>query len=355
MARKHKNILIARFSALGDIAMTIPAVYNACYANPEARFFFLTRKHPAQIFVNKPENLTVTGIDTNDYHGIGGMSRLASELREKYSIDLFLDLHDVLRTKLLRLFLKLRGVPSRHIHKGRRAKRALTRKNNKLLVQLKPTPERYGNVFYAAGVSMTNDFRSLYGAGKGNPEDFSKVTPPKETGETWIAIAPFAKHKGKIYPLDHLHKVVMEYASRPRHKLFILGFGPEESKQIETLRIPEGTGDAKPLENVYNMAEASLGIGRELSLLSHCDVMLSMDSANMHLASLVGLRTVSVWGATHPYAGFLGWNQRTSDICQLDLTCRPCSVFGDKPCMRGDYHCLAGIPPSLIIAKIDRR
>lgn len=78
-----------------------------------------------------------------------------------------------------------------------------------------------------------------------------------------------------------------------------------------------------------------------------------MDSANMHLASLVGLRTVSVWGATHPYTGFLGWRQRTRDVVQLDMTCRPCSVFGDRPCFRGDYHCLAGITPKMIIEKLE--
>ena len=43
----------------------------------------------------------------------------------------------------------------------------------------------------------------------------------------------------------------------------------------------------------------------ELNLMSHLDVMLSMDSANMHLASLVNIPVVSVWGATHPYAGFM--------------------------------------------------
>lgn len=102
-----------------------------------------------------------------------------------------------------------------------------------------------------------------------------------------------------------------------------------------------------------NMARAGIGIRAELALLSHCNVMLSMDSANMHLASLVGLRTVSVWGATHPYAGFMGWNQQMHDAVQLDMVCRPCSVFGNKPCARGDYHCLNGIPPSLIIEKIE--
>ena len=77
--------------------------------------------------------------------------------------------------------------------------------------------------------------------------------------------------------------------------------------------------------------------------MSHLDVMLSMDSANMHLASLTGIPVVSVWGATHPMAGFLGYNQDPENVIQIDLECRPCSIYGNKPCQRGDYACLQNI------------
>ena len=87
--------------------------------------------------------------------------------------------------------------------------------------------------------------------------------------------------------------------------------------------------------------------------MSYIDVMVSMDSANMHLASLVGTTVVSVWGATHPYAGFMGWNQKEENAVQVTLPCRPCSIFGNKPCRRGDYACLRQIEPSDIIQKIE--
>lgn len=338
------NVLISRFSALGDVAMTIPVVYNACAANPSAQFYFLTRKHPAQLFINRPANLTVLGIDLDEYKGVAGMWRLAKELRENYKIDTFVDLHDVLRTKLLRMFLTMQGVKCRHIDKGRSEKRKLTRPNNKVLVQLKPTPERYADTFRAAGIELADSFRSIFGHGKGDPAVFASVTTPRSLGEFRLAIAPFAKHPGKIYPLELMAKVVKHFASQPNTKIFIFGFGKEEEKAIERL------ADGAP--NVINMAAARIGMAAELSLLSHCDVMLSMDSANMHLASLVGLRAVSVWGATHPYTGFLSWHQKTSDTVQLDMSCRPCSVFGNKPCARGDYHCLGGITPQMIINKI---
>lgn len=345
LRRAKGGILVSRFSALGDVAMALPAVYDACSANPDRHFYFLTRHHPAKVFVNRPANLTVVGVELDNYKGLTGMWRLAKALKKRYEITDYVDLHDVLRTKLLRIFLRMQGVHVRHIDKGRRAKRALTRRNNKLMVQLKPTPERYRDVFYRAGIALANDFDSLYGQGKGNPEEFSAVTPPKREGERWIAVAPFAKHRGKIYPLDLMERVIEHLSKDSSTRIFIFGFGEEERTAIEKF--------TKRYRGVVNMAEAGLGIGAELSLLSHCDVMLSMDSANMHLASLVGLRAVSVWGATHPYTGFLGWHQRTRDVVQLEMTCRPCSVFGDRPCYRGDYHCLSGIPPEMIIRKLE--
>ena len=96
-----------------------------------------------------------------------------------------------------------------------------------------------------------------------------------------------------------------------------------------------------------------LSLKEELLKIAGLEIMISMDSANMHLASLVGTRCISVWGATHPYAGFLGYGQHEDDVIQVkDLTCRPCSVFGDKKCYRGDWACLHEINIQQIMDKI---
>jgi ADP-heptose:LPS heptosyltransferase len=80
-----------------------------------------------------------------------------------------------------------------------------------------------------------------------------------------------------------------------------------------------------------------------------------MDSANMHLASLFGVPVVSVWGATHLFAGFMGYGQSADNAVQIDaLTCRPCSVFGNKPCFRGDHACMEWIKPEQISEKVNR-
>jgi len=347
MLRNKRNILVCRFSALGDIAMTIPTVYNACRAYPDRKFFFLTRHHPSALFINAPKNLTVIGVDLDNYKGIGGIWRLVASLKLRYDIDYVIDLHSVLRTHLLRLFFAMRGVGSNRLHKGRKSKQKLTRRQNKLLLPLLPTTERYDRAFRKAGLVSDDTFRSIFQdapEGKGDPALFSSVARAKTADEYWLAIAPFAKHKGKIYPLELMKKVVDYFGALPSHRIFIFGFGEKESEDID--RLGEG------LTNVVNMARANIGLPAELSLLSHCDVMLSMDSFNMHLASLTGLRAVTVWGATHPYTGFLGRGQNPEDTVQLDMTCRPCSVFGDKPCFRGDYHCLWGITPRIIVRKL---
>ncbi len=340
------NVLCMRFSALGDIAMSIPALYDACESHPEANFIYLTRTHPAQLFINAPRNLTVVGVDLARFKGLAGLRKLASQLMREYRIDTVVDLHDVLRTRLLRVMLRLQGARSASIRKGRADKRRLTRRHNKIMLQLEPTADRYADTFRRARINASRRFRSIFPEGKGPAAAFARVSPPKTAGERWIGIAPFAKHPGKIYPPEMMAEVVERLASRPSTKIFLFGAGEKERGVLE--------GWCVGKENVVNMAAASVGLPSELALISHCDVVVSMDSANMHLASLAGVPVVSVWGATHPYAGFLGFGQDTANAVQLDMICRPCSVFGNKPCLRGDYHCLRGIQPRLIADRVER-
>lgn len=141
-----------------------------------------------------------------------------------------------------------------------------------------------------------------------------------------------------------MEKVVEELSATPGVKIFLFGGGDYEREILGRW--------AQTYPGVVSLADKKHGFTVEMALLSYLDTIVSMDSANMHLASLVGVRVVSIWGATHSYCGFKGYRQHESDIIQLPMTCRPCSVFGNKPCMRGDYHCLRGISPQIIIKKV---
>lgn len=342
-----KNLLVARFSALGDVAMTIPVVYSACRCNPSTHFVFLTKKAQESLFINPPSNLTVVGIDfkkecTSPHEVLAKFNRLIRE----YDIDGFADLHGVLRSYLMRLTSWIHGVKVHSIRKGRAHKHALTRRRNKVMLPLLSSRARYREVFFRFGLALEEKFDGLYGKGrKGDPALFAAVTPPKTSGDHWLGIAPFAKHTGKIYPPELMEKVVGEMSTRTGIHIFLFGGGEKEQEILDRW--------AATYPNVISLAGKRLGFAVELALLSHIDALLTMDSANMHLGSLVGTRVVSVWGATHPYCGFKGWRQKESDVVQLPMTCRPCSVFGNKPCIRGDYHCMRGIPPQLIINRLD--
>lgn len=335
-------VIVTRFSALGDVAMTIPVVYSACISHPATKFVMLTRKHMASMFVEAPSNLTVIGIDFKSQNNPLFPIILARKIIADYKPTAWVDLHDVLRSKLMRLCARMHGLRIGRIDKGRSEKRKLTRRRNKVMLPLRTSIERYKQAFFDAGIPVEMKWKGLFI--NSVPLPGCNVGVRKE-GETWIGIAPFAAHAGKIYPLDKMRQVVEMLSSRKGYRLFIFGGSGEEAQTAQQW--------ARDFDAVTSIAGKKNGFPAELALLRHLDAILTMDSANMHLASLVGTPTVSVWGATHPFCGFMGWNQREDSMAQLPLNCRPCSVFGDKPCLRGDLLCLNGIAPQHIVAKID--
>lgn len=332
-----------RLSALGDVAMTIPQIYSVCQAYPDTTFVVLTQRVASSLFMYAPINLQVYIADVKARHkGVAGLWLLYKEL-SALGIDAVADLHDVLRTKILRRLFRMAGKTVSIIDKGRDEKKRLTRRRHKELRPLKPMAERYADVFAALSLPYTPRFTSLYPDGKGDAGLFSHITPPKETGKLWIGIAPFAKHEGKIYPVEEMERIVDLLSRHERLHLFLFGADNEAALLAKWQeRYPR----------VISLASQRHGFKVELSLMSYLDVMLSMDSANMHLAALAGVPVVSVWGATHPYAGFLGYTASPAHIIQADMACRPCSVFGDKPCYRGDYACLRQITPDSIAQKV---
>ena len=342
---KYRNVLVVRFSALGDVAMTIPVVYSVCKANPDTRFIMLTQKVASTLFINPPSNLVIKGVDLkNEYTGLKGIYNLFTGLKKEYGIDAVVDLHDVLRTHILSFLFRVSGVKVKKINKGRAGKRSLTRRYNKRMFPLISSRARYREVFYRFGFKFDYLFDSLFENNPVNPDVFADISLPKTSGETWIAVAPFAKHKGKIYPVNLMRQVVKNMSEWDNARIFLFGAGEYESSVLS-----EWT---EMNDNIISLADKRHGFPKELALLSFMDVMVSMDSANMHLASLVKVPVVSIWGATHPYCGFLGWHQDEKNSVQLDLVCRPCSVFGNKPCFRKDYFCLTGIPPQMVINQV---
>lgn len=335
------NVLAIRFSYFGDVAMLVPVVYSAAKAYPDDTFFVLTSKGYETLFDVGLPNLQVIGVKLNDYKGLGGMWKLATDLR-KYKIDQVADMNNVLRSIILRMLLQLSGKKVRSIDKGKAEKEQLT-SHKQSLKQLKTTFERYSDVFTSLGYPAEISFTSYFDSNKKNREFISDKIP-FDASKKNIGIAPFAKHVQKTYPPEKMEELITALASKPDTMIYLFG-GKDDAVTF--------SGWEKVRNNVFSLATKT-DLPTELQLMANLNVMMSMDSANMHLASLVGTPVVSVWGGTHPYLGFYGFNQKAEDAVQTDLDCRPCSVTGVKPCSRKDLACLYQITPDEIITKVEK-
>lgn len=336
------RILVLRISAIGDVAMTIPVIYSAAKSNPVDTFTVVTQSFLKPIFINAPSNIEVVGINTKGRERkLSGLVRFAAVLaRQNY--DMVLDLHDVLRTKVIRTFFKLQGKPVFVFDKARKERACLTRQKNKAFVPLRPVIDRYMDVFVKAGLNYTETFTSLF---QEHPADIRAMEAVVGTKKgKWIGVAPFAKHQGKIYPIEQTEQIVKTLSEQGGNTIFL--FGGRGGEEIIL------THWAHIYPNLVSVV-GRYPLDIELVLISQLDVLFSMDSANMHFASLVNTPVVSVWGATHPYAGFYGWKQSPDNCIQTTMRCRPCSIFGDKPCLRGDWACLTTIRAEIIINKIN--
>ena len=333
------HLLVFRFSSMGDVAMTVPVVKQLLQQHPNLSVTFVSDIKFGALFEGIP-GLTFYGAALKGRHkGFKGILNLFSELKKIENITAIADLHNVLRSIVLSSLFTTAGKKVERIDKGRKEKKVLTRKHNKKLVQLPSTFQRYADVFSRLGfpvkLVMKEQRMKLPLA-----EDIQNLLN-RDTIK--IGIAPIGKHKEKTYPLQEMEKVVAELSTR-RYEIFLFG-GNDEKAQLQSW--------SDKFTNVVNMA-GKLSFKEELACISHLDLMISMDSANMHLASLYAVPVVSIWGATHPFAGFYGFGQDPFNAVQQELYCRPCSVFGNKPCYRGDWACMHMITPGQVINKAEQ-
>ena len=339
MTGKHK-ILVIRFSAMGDVAMTAPVLEEFRRDYPDTELLIVSRALFAPFFNDIPR-LSFYPFEPKGKHtGFWGLIKLFVALR-KQKITAVADLHNNLRSKIIRILFFLTGVKTAKLDKGRKEKAALTRKKEKVVKPLKPTVNRYADVFNALGFPfrLKNKLEAPVPASL-HTDAFAFLPLPKI--KKWIGISPFAQHRQKVYPLSKMETVLLALADAG-HQLFIFG-GSEAEETI-------AAGWEKKHKNILSVVK-KIQLEDELKLISNLDLMLSMDSSGMHLSSLKNIPVVSVWGATHPDAGFLGYGQSVHDAVQTDLYCRPCSVYGNIPCYRGDFACMNNLSASIVINSV---
>ncbi len=338
-------VLVTRFEALSDVITTIPVLYDACIANPGLTVVMLTRKSMTGLFLDPPSNLVVHGEPYDRFKKPLSILAIVRELHAQYGFEAFVDLQGIFKTSVARAWCRFKGLKVSVIDHGRLEKGRLTRKHGKLMLPVRHTVDRYRDAMKNAGVYMLHNFKGLFADMPPSPAVYAAITKPKQEGEVWIGIAPFAKYKGKIYPLNLMEQVLRELSGRSHVTVFLYGGGPYEHKILSEW--------ARKYPSTISLAGERHGFGVEMALLHDLDLLITMDSANMHLASLVGTPVVTLWGATHPYCGYSGWNIPEENNVQLPMPCRPCALYGNKPCLTGDYRCLANIKPEVVTRRVD--
>ncbi|MBW2961509.1 glycosyltransferase family 9 protein [Mesonia aestuariivivens] len=317
--KPHSHILVIRFSAMGDVAMTVPVLQRLVKTYPHLKITVLTKPFFKPIFEEVPGVNIVTADVKQKYKGIFGLWKLARELK-LLQLDAVADLHNVLRTKILRFFLFFFGIKSAVINKGRAEKKDLTKLAPKIIKPLKTTHQRYADVF--AKLALPIDLNSPITADKHSLPQLLK-TQLKDYRK-WIGIAPFAAHKPKMYPLSKTEEVIAQLDASGQYDILLFGGGKKEKQQLDQM--------ASRYQNVYSMV-GKLSFKEELQTVSNLDVMLSMDSGNGHLASIFNIPVITIWGATHPYAGFAPFQQAPKyqllpDLEKYPLV--PTSIYGNK-------------------------
>lgn len=335
---------------MGDAALVLPALKIVMDQHPDIKITLVTRKKFSVFFQGYPQ-IEVFPADFEGIHkGFPGLFTLFRELK-KLNISHVIDLHQNLRTSVLKTFFALAGTTVRTLDKGRAAKKALTRKDNKIRETLPHSVARYLEVFRKAGIIPSYTLPDhpvkyfVHSEESANRVDKwlkqERINPGK-----LIGIAPFAQHQAKMWPVDKykalLDQLLIPY---PEYTFLLFGGGDKEKSILDEIAAKD--------KRIVNMV-GLFSLEDEITLISSLQLMICGDSSNMHLATLNGVKVLSIWGATHTDAGFGPLGQGAGHVLEIpvsELTCRPCSVYGNKPCFRGDYACLNRITPEMAAAR----
>ncbi len=331
---------------MGDVAMTVPVLRAFVAQHSEIKVTVISRPFFKPLFEGIP-NVSFFEFDEKQRHkGFFGLLRLFQDLKALH-IDAFADLHNVLRSKVVRTLFALSGKKTAQVDKARAEKALLTRAENKIFKPLTTIFERHTKVFEELGFTVDLSNPKFPEKAVLDAEIIQVIgRNPIAIGTKLIGIAPFAQYKSKVYPLDLMQEVIDQLASTKAHKILLFGGGKKEIKLLDLL--------SKNRDNVVNIA-GQLNFQQELQLISNIDVMLSMDSGNAHIAAMLGVKVITLWGATHPFTGFLPFNQPLENALVSDRNLfpkLPTSVYGNKK-VEGYEDAMRTISLQSVVEKIN--
>ncbi len=338
--KRPKHLLIMRLSAIGDVAMTVPIVLALQQQYPNLKITVVSRPLFKSFFSRLPGVQFYAADVENSQTGLVGLYKLYKDL-SVLGIDAFADLHNVLRSKVIATFFKWNNVAVVSLNKDRSERKKLTALRPKRLSPMTSMIDRHAEVCKKLQLPISLSEVNLLDR-QAMSIEIERITGEKNS--KWLGIAPFATYETKMYPLN-LMKEVIQLLLQEEYKIFLFGGGKKEVVQLKSM--------ASVSNSCINVA-GTLAFQQELELISNLDLMLSMDSGNGHMAAMFGVPVVTMWGNTHPYAGFVPFRQPIENSLLPDqekYPFLPTSVYGNK-IVPGYSDCMTTIQPEVVVHKI---
>ena len=327
------HILIIRLSAFGDVAMTVPAISVLRDNHPGVKITILTTEFFSTLYNQIPNiNFLFFKPKHKSIYGLFHLSRQIMQINPDHIIDL----HDVLRTKILRIFLAFKFNRILIIDKGRKEKKSLI--NGTIFRRLKTMHQRYADVFSLEKMNIDLELFNTY-----SKININNKIHEFDLNKRLIGIAPFAGHNCKEYSLANILKLIDLIG--PSYQILIFGAPGEEEKKIK--KISQEKTNTHIISSNYSLSE-------QMAVISNLDVMISMDSANGHIASLFGVNVITIWGATHPFTGYSPFNQPNKNSIIPDLKKFPkvpVTIYGSK-CPKDYHNAINSIRPEIIFKRV---
>lgn len=337
---------------MGDVVLLVPVVRSLVAAYPDVEVTVVTRPKFASFFTDIERVIPFPADVDHTYNGMFGLRDLFRKLLKKGDYDVVVDMHDHIRTMILRTLFKVFGTRVVVFDKGRAEKKKFTRKENKETKKLPHSIDRYRQALANAGFPfemVSAPYIPVRDSIKGEVNEWLERNSLIKNAK-WIGIAPFAMHTTKIWPVEKYREVIERLRNSSSLKVFLFGGGEKEVKFFNELK--------SSFPDTCVVVAGELKIKQELALMERLDAMICVDSSNMHFAALLGIPVIAIWGGTHPDVGFGPWGSPETTVLQIsrdELPCRPCSVYGRETCYRGDFACLNRITPEQVSDAVTRQ
>jgi heptosyltransferase-2 len=342
MVENLKRIILIQTAFIGDAVLSLPLVQVLKRFHPEAELDVVAVPRSASLFRNHPDLSRVIEYDKRGKDkGVRGFARLVRQLR-KNSYDLAIVPHRSIRSALL---AALAGIPARIGFDVSAGWFLFTT----TVKYRKDIHEIERNLSLLEGLGKTFSGRELPALfpSTGDVEAINEFLRQANLSERdgMIAIAPGTIWNTKRWLKEGFAEVARKLAQRGHPVVLVGGREDDElcseiSTSVKSEKVVSAAGKLTLLESA--------------ELVRRCKVLISNDSAPMHIAVAMKTPVVAIFGATVAEFGFAPYGPKDIVVETPGLTCRPCSIHGGNKCPIETFECMRNISPEKVLREAER-